>query len=344
DFAAEMIFTPDGLEQATRLEVAARHASRYLRAEVRVVHDLGCGIGADAMAFAGLDLGVRAVEVDDVTAVVAGVNLRHWPDATVTHGRAEDVGLPIGEARRHTGVWLDPARRIRGPADIHGRSRRVFSLDAISPTWGQVEAFAAQVPATGVKLSPAFPHHAIPAGAEAAWTSWGGDVVECAVWWGPLVQTAGRTATVCRAGATPVVVTEAEADHAPAPLAALTGLGGLLYEPDRAVIRAGLTGALGRLVDGHELDSGVGYVSSDQAVDVSWAHRYRVVEAMPWNVKAIRAWLRDHDVGRLTIKKRGVPLDPETVRKQLRTKGSDAATIILTRIDSQPHVIVVQAA
>lgn len=344
EFADEMLFTSDGLEQATRLQVAARHAARYLRAEVRVVHDLGCGIGADAMAFAGLDLGVRAVESDDVTAVVAGVNLRHWPDAVVTHGLAQDVPMPAGEATRHTGLWLDPARRVRGPADIHGRSRRVFSLEAISPTWRQVQDFAEAVPATGAKLSPAFPHHAVPPHTEAAWTSWGGEVVECAIWWGPLVQNVGRTATVCRPGATPVTLTEADADDAPAPLGRLDDLGSLVYEPDRAVIRAGLTGALARVVDGRELDTGVGYVTSDRAVDVSWAHRYRVLEAMPWNLKAVRAWLRDHDVGRVTIKKRGVALDPETVRKQLRPKGAGEVTLILTRIASQPHVVIVRPA
>ena len=121
-FADGMLFTPDGLEQATRFAVAARHAARYLRAEVRLVHDLGCGIGADAMAFAGLDLAVRAVDADAVTATVAGVNLRHWPAAQVVHGRAEDVGLPTGEDATHTGVWVDPARRLGGPADARGRS------------------------------------------------------------------------------------------------------------------------------------------------------------------------------------------------------------------------------
>lgn len=341
-FAAQMLFTPDGLEQATRLEVAARHASRFLKAEIRAVHDLGCGIGADAMALAGLDVTVHAVDSDDVTAVVAGVNLRHWPHADVVHGRLEDVALPQGEATRHTGLWLDPSRRVRGSADITGRTRRVFSLDAISPSWQQVQALARAVPATGAKLSPAFPHQAVPPGAEAAWTSWNGEVVECTVWWGPLVQTVGRTATVCRAGTTPVTVTEADAERASPPLPELGQLGTYLYEPDRAVIRAGLTGALAGLVDGSELDHGVGYVSSDRVVDVAWAHRYAVLEAMPWNVKAIRAWLRDHDVGTLTIKKRGVPLDPETVRHQLRPKGSQDATIVLTRIGSQPHVLVVR--
>ena len=160
----------------------------------------------------------------------------------------------------------------------------------------------------------------------------------------PLVQTAGRTATVCRVGAAPVVLVEADAEGAAAPLSGHDGLGTLVYEPDRAIIRAGLTGALARVVDGRELDSGVGYVTSDRVMDLSWAHRYRVLEAMPWNLKALRAWLRDHDVGRVTIKKRGVALDPDAVRKQLRTKGAGEATLILTRIGSQPQIIVVQPA
>lgn len=342
EFADGMLFTPDGLEQATRLEVAARHASRYLRAEVRLVHDLGCGIGSDAMALAGLDVAVRAVDSDAVTAVVAGVNLRHWPDATASHARAEDVVLPRAEAARHTGLWLDPARRVRGTADSTGRTRRVFSLDAISPPWSQVRAFASAVQATGAKLGPGFPHHAVPAGAEAQWTSWHGDVLECTVWWGPLVQTAGRTAAVCRAGLPAVVLTEADAAGAPAPLDGLGALGPHLYEADRAVIRAGLSGALAREVGGAELAPGVGYVSSSRVADVGWAHRYAVVEAMPWNVKALRAWLRDHDVGRLTIKKRGVALDPEVVRRQLRPRGSAEATLVLTRIGGQPHALVVR--
>ncbi len=343
-FADQMVFTPDGLEQATRLPVAARHAARYLRAEVRLVHDLGCGIGSDAMAFAGLDLGVRAVDADPVTAVVATLNLRHWPDAVASHARAEDVTLPEGEAARHTGLWLDPARRTRGPADITGRSRRVFSLEAMSPSWSQVLGYAAAVPATGVKLAPGFPHRAVPAGVEAQWVSWQGDVVECAVWWGPLVATPGRTATVLRATGEVVTVTEADAAGARPPSAGASVVGGLLYEPDRAVIRAGLTGALARLVDGAELSQGVGYVSTDRVVDVPWAHRYAVQAVLPWNVKAVRGWLRDRRTGRLTIKKRGVSLDPEVVRRQLRPSGEGEATIVLTRVAGQPYALVVDPA
>jgi hypothetical protein len=343
-FAGGMLFTIDGLEQATRLEVAARHAARYLRAEVRLVHDLGCGIGADALAFAGLDLAVRAVDADAVTATVAGVNLRHWPAAQVVHGRAEDVRLPTGEEARHTGVWLDPARRLGGPSDVRGRPRRVVSLDRMSPTWADVQGYAAEVPATGAKLAPAFPHAARPDGAEAQWVSWRGEVVECAVWWGPLVETVGRTAAVLRPGVDAVTLTQADAEGAEAPLGSVGEQGGFLYEPDRAVVRAGLTGALARLVGGAELDDGVGYVSAAVPLDVPWAHRYTVADAMPWNVKAVRGWLRSRGVGRLTIKKRGVALEPEAVRRQLRLSGSAEATLVLSRVAGQPVAVMVDPA
>ncbi|MBY0395036.1 MAG: hypothetical protein K2X91_01015 [Thermoleophilia bacterium] len=53
-FAQRMLFTEAGLEQATRLSVAALHAGRFARASIGWVADLGCGIGADALALAGL--------------------------------------------------------------------------------------------------------------------------------------------------------------------------------------------------------------------------------------------------------------------------------------------------
>jgi hypothetical protein len=349
EFAAGMLFTADGLEQATRLAVAARHAHRYTAAGVREVYDLGCGLGADAMAFAGLDILVRGVDADEATSRIAAVNLRHWPSARITHARAEDVRLPAGEGRRHLGVWLDPARRVTGVADIRGRTKRVFSLDAISPSWAQVRAFAEQVPATGAKLSPSFPHGAIPPGSEAQWTSWHGEVLECGVWWGPLVHTAGRTAAVCTETSTDVV-TEADAreaaDHPG--LASVHDIAQWLYEPDRAVVRAGLTGALVSAVDGAELAHGLGYVTSGTARDLRWARRFRVVEAMPFSTKHLARWLRDHGHDRVTIKKRGVTVDPDQLRRQLkmtgRGKGGSEATLVLTRAGGTQVALVVTPA
>jgi hypothetical protein len=343
-FAQGMVFTADGLEQATRLEVAAQHAQRFRAAGVHTVHDLGCGIGADAMAMAGIDLRVRAIDADEVTAAVAAVNLRHWPDSSASPGLVEEFTPPAGEGARHAGAWLDPARRTPGVADITGRTRRLFRLDSISPSWETVQAVARALPATGAKLSPAFPHAALPPGAEAQWVSYDGEVLECAVWWGPLVRTAGRTAAVLGPGRGPTVVAEEQAEAHPPTVASLGDLGPWLYEPDRALLRAGLVGAVTAATGGRELDAGVGYVSAGRSEDLPFARRYAVVEAMPFNVKALRGWLRDRGVDRLTIKKRGVSLDADALRRQLRLppKGRTEATVVITRVRSQQVVLAVQ--
>jgi len=344
EFADGMLFTADGLEQATRLEIAARHAQRFRGAGIQQVFDLGCGIGADAMAMAGLDLKVTAIEADEVTATIAGVNLRHWPGASAFIGTAEGTQLPSGEGARHTGAWLDPARRTPGVTDARGKTRRVFKLDSISPTWSTVQSIARSLPATGAKLSPSFPHAAVPAGTEAQWTSLGGEVLECAIWWGPLVSRPGRSALVIGSKGRSWTVREGDAGGA-APVASSLGqIGAWLYEPDRAVIRAGLTLALTSAVDGYELDSGVGYVTSERCVDVGYARRFTVDESMPLNVKALRAWLRDRDVGRVTIKKRGVALDADELRRQLRLSGSVEMTLVLTRVKNQQVCLIVRPA
>ncbi|MBX7558521.1 methyltransferase, partial [Streptomyces sp. tea 10] len=83
DFARHMVFTRDGVEQATRWSVAALHAQRFAQAGIEHVVDLGCGIGADSLALAALERTVTAVERDPVTAAVATVNLTGWPRARV---------------------------------------------------------------------------------------------------------------------------------------------------------------------------------------------------------------------------------------------------------------------
>ncbi|NKY08721.1 class I SAM-dependent methyltransferase, partial [Cellulomonas hominis] len=108
EFADGMLFTPAGLEQATRLVVAAQHARRYVAAGTQRVADLTCGLGADAMAFAGVGLPVLAVDADETTAALATVNLRHFPEAEVRHG--DGLALDLA-AEGVDGVYADPARR-----------------------------------------------------------------------------------------------------------------------------------------------------------------------------------------------------------------------------------------
>jgi SAM-dependent methyltransferase len=329
-----MIFTPEGLEQATRLSVAARHARRFAAAGVRRIADLGCGIGGDALAFAGLGLEVIAVEIDEATAACATVNLRRLPQARVRLGDALALDL---RAEGVDGVWADPARRS-------GSGRRVFDPEACTPPLAAVLGLRETVPALGVKVAPGISYAALPPDTRAIWVSDGGDVVEAGLWFGPLApEGPGRSALLLTAAGA-VAVTGAGPPGAPPEPAPDGPLEAFLYEPDGAVIRAGLVDHVCREVDGHLVDHAIAYVTAAHLVPTPLATAYRVLDRFPFGLKRLRAYLRGRGVGRVTIKKRGTAVDPATLRRQLDLRGREEATLVLTRVGGAQSVLVVEPA
>ncbi|HLS00996.1 MAG TPA: class I SAM-dependent methyltransferase, partial [Beutenbergiaceae bacterium] len=141
EFASHMLFTQEGLEQATRLEVAALHARRYAQSGFTRVADLGCGIGGDSLAFAALGLSVLAVEKDPMTATIAQTNLKPFPEARVIEDDAMTIDLDALEVEA---IFMDPARRTR-------RGTRVFDPAAYSPNLDAVLDLRHRYP-LGVKV------------------------------------------------------------------------------------------------------------------------------------------------------------------------------------------------
>ena len=98
------------------------------------------------------------------------------------------------------------------------------------------------------------------------------------------------------------------------------------------MIRAGLVTAVAAGVDGGLLDEQIAYVTSDPSFRTPFARGYRVLEELPYREKPLKAALRERGVGRLTIKKRGVDVVPEQLRKRLALAATRTATIVLTRV------------
>ncbi|MGQ7295430.1 THUMP-like domain-containing protein [Quadrisphaera sp. KR29] len=342
-FAAGMLLTAEGLEQATRLQVAAHHAQRFRDAGCTRVADLGCGIGGDAMALASLGLGVLAVERDEATAAVATVNLRHWPEAQVHRADVLDVVAELGRDAGVDGAWLDPARRTAA-------GRRVLDPHRASPPWSTVLDVARRVPATGAKLAPGVPRD-LAAGsglpAEVQWVSVDGDVVEAVCWFGPLARP-GRAASalVLRSpgrGGAATLLDDADLPVPPA-LASPDGVGAYLYDPDGAVVRSGLVGQVAALVGGSLLDPTIAYVTSDRLVSTPLARALAVEEVWPFGLKALRTRLRDRGVGAVEVLKRGSAVDVEQLRRSLRLAGPHRATLVLTRVAGRQHVLLCRPA
>ena len=73
-----------------------------------------------------------------------------------------------------------------------------------------------------------------------------------------------------------------------------------------------------------------------------FARGYRVLTRLPYREKPLKAALRERGIGRLTIKKRGVDVVPEQLRKRLSLQGDEEATIVLTRVAGQGTALLVE--
>jgi SAM-dependent methyltransferase len=319
-----MYFTPDGLQQATHGTVAARRAARVDAAGRTRVVDLCCGVGSDLIAFARAGLRVTGVDRDPVAAAVATANL----EALGLEGDV-DVADAVGYSTSvHDGVFIDPARRDRGG--------RVFDPDRYSPTWQHVEAL---VRAGAIaKVAPGIPHELVPDGVEAEWVSLAGRLREATLWPAGLAESMRRATVIARDGSA-AQLTGDEPDQGAPPTG---GVGQVLFEPDDAVVRAHLVGEFAALVGGWLLDPHLAYVSADEEQPTSLGSAYRVLEALPYREKALRAALRARDVGALQIKKRGIAITPEELRSRLRLRGSASATLVLTRTPHGAQALLVE--
>ncbi|MEO3808900.1 class I SAM-dependent methyltransferase [Sphaerisporangium sp. B11E5] len=332
--AAVMYFTPDGLEQATRAEVAAHRARRFGPGDR--VADACCGVGGDLLALARAGCRVDAVDRDPLTVEAARAN-------AAALGLSGLVTVTVGDAaavtpERYDALFADPGRRTTG--------RRVFDPQAYSPPWPDVLALAARARGACLKVAPGVPYEVLPPGAEAEWVSWRGEVKEAAVWTGALATASVepgpgdvvlRRATMLPSGLS-LTPDPALGDPPVGPV------GRYLYEPDGAAIRAHLVAEVAASVDGRLLDPRIAYITGDGPAVTPWASRYEVRETLPFSLKRLRAALRSRDIGTVTLKKRGSALDVERLRRDLRLSGGNSGIVVLTRIGEHPYALICEPA
>jgi hypothetical protein len=317
NFAHRMLFSTVGLEQSTRLTISSHHAARFENNAVSSLCDLGCGIGGDSLAFAGLSLRVLAVEADPVTAALAAYNLQPFDTVTVEHARAEDIDTTPFDA-----LWCDPARRsgslrLNNPADW-------------SPSLEWVISQARAQPA-GIKLAPGMDRDLIPAEMEAQWISHHGSVAEMVLWSG-ILKRPGITRSALVLSARGSAELTGSGDAADAPVGVLQDY---LVEPDGAIIRARLIGDLARNHAGVMLDESIAYFSAPQPVMTPLAQCFAIEEVVPYNLKRVKDLIARAHLKSVEIKKRGIDVDPAALRKELTLKGSGEKTLILTRAQGE---------
>jgi hypothetical protein len=322
--ADAMYFTRDALEQATS-EVVARHrAQRY--AGTDHIWDLCCGIGGDLLQLAAETSSVSALDYDPLRLRMAECNAEVYGLRERIHFEEQDI--VAWKPPPHATIFFDPGRRHSG--------RRIHRPDFYQPPLSIVERWLPHADGIGVKTAPGIDYEALPAKPdEVEVISLRGEVKEAVLWFGRLAHS-GRRATLLPSGATlvgstapPIPVMEPQA---------------YLYEPDGAVIRAHLVEQLAVELGATKIDEDIAFLTTPERVETSFARAFQVDELMPFNLKRLRQWLRERRIGQVVVKKRGSPIDPQALERQLRLQGDRSAVLILTHVMGRPSVVVCDVA
>ena len=318
--ADRMWFSTKGLEQATSEAVAVHKSARFSGK----VQDFCCGIGADSLA-----LGMRGCDVTSVDLSPVCCRMTEWNAAAYeVSDRVKPVCRDIGEFTSHDGLLhIDPDRR---PGADGKRMRRVEDCEPGLPVLLElIEQFRGGA----IKLSPASNFGGKFSDCEIELVSLDGECREATVWFGELAGPAPFRATVLPSGET----------LAAEPLAAWTNVGELatwIYDPDPAIVRAGLVDVLAERLGLHRLDDTEEYLTGDSLVDSPFVRPFEVLENLPNNDRDIRRAFGRHEFGQAEIKCRHVPIQAEVVRRKLPMKGQGVGTLIYTRQTGRTKVVV----
>jgi hypothetical protein len=324
-----MFFTDRSLQQATSELVARWKAERFFSlaadASSPFWADLCCGVGGDLLSLAAIRPTV-GVERDEVLATLAHANLAAAGRMSSTV-RCEDVRQT---SLAEFAAWhIDPDRRTpRG---------RIAQPALAEPGIEVIEMLLASNSLGAVKLAPAArPPERWTRQCELEWISEHGECKQQVAWFGRLARNPGvRTATILRRDRPPRIVIE---KYGARPLVENV-VRRFIFEPDAAVLAAGLAGEFAAEHGLTALGSDAGYLTGDRKIRDPALADFEVVEVAPFDRKRLKAMLRARGIGGLEIKTRGIQADIERLQRELRGATDEPGVLLLCPIGGKATAI-----
>jgi len=312
--ADRMFFTPTSLEQSTDEPIAKYKSGKFPRDHA--VADLCCGIGGDLLALGGRTA-TTGVDAGAEVALLAAENCRRLGLSTTSVRCGEATEFPL----ESVGAWhIDPDRRPDGS--------RTSQLAFGSPDGEAIARMLSRQETAAIKLAPAatWPQEWDVANTF-EWIQSRGECRQQVAWLGEFADHRRVIATVVDADG---VAASFDGDTATASVVA-SRVGRFCYEPAAAVIAAHLTDALAAHCDCQRVAHQIAYLTSDNEVHHPLLSAFEVLDCLPFDHKQLRGYFRQHGIGHLEVKKRGVPCNPAQLQKQLAAKhGEAAATLIIS--------------
>ncbi len=334
-YACEAIVYPNRLctEQCSSEATAVRKAALAGELGARRIADLSGGLGVDAWAFSRVAEAVLYNEMNPALARAARDNFAALGAGNIQVRNAEITPVTLGEVLgdfRPDLLYLDPARRA---AD----GRKLFRLEDCSPpVLPLLPALLAAAPRVLLKLSPmadiTLLARALGCVREVLVVGAEGECKELLF----LLEAgyAGEYAIrVSDGGAEFCFTPSGEAEAIPRSPDGPGALGGLLYEPGRALAKAGafklLSSRFGLRKAGRSTQL---YFADSEDVTLAGLGKYfRIDSVLPMGNAAFRTLRKDCPQAEVTA--RNLPLTSEALRRKIGCASGAAVHIFGLRID-----------
>ena len=344
------------LEQSTAQDIGRWKAALW--PHEGSVNDLCCGMGGDSF-FLPAGLKITGVDLDENRLAMYRHNLQAFgKDVSTKCADVREVAgnnVPTGSNSADF-FTIDPARRA-----IEGENQR--DLRNLTPTLEEVVEISKHYKGGMAKLPPGYPPAEIPDSTEILYLGGHSDCRECLVLFGELVKHPDtvRAVIVDKAGNTEAEWTRKRdrtletldeelqekldrndslegkdrtyrtaTSRSDLPLGEI---GKYIAEPAPVLIRSRLfsDAALAHDPSAHLISEGIAYVSSDKPLPAPAFTSYEILAHAEIATGAVRSMLKEHDIGKITLKLRGVKLDPDAETKRLKPKGKNSAILFYTR-------------
>jgi len=297
-FSKPVFTCGDGLRFATP-EVVAKYRAGRLKCSV--LADISCGIGGQAVCFAEECNRVYGVDIDGERLECARRNAGVYGVDNITFIEGDALSPQVVEQVADADIiFSDPAR----PAE-----EDVRQTDSLRPGIPMVmEAYRDVTDSFAFEAPPQMPPERIDFDCEREYLSVDGQLNRLTLYFGPLKR-CERSAVVLKGGRhyrlesgvdAPVVIPEVDEPRVYA------------FEPDPAVVKAGLlgelAGGLGGKVELVRIDARRSLLTSDVLLEsLFFKHRYRVLDRVPLDCRKVNRSLMGHGMGKAVIRFRIAP-------------------------------------
>lgn len=334
------IWTAKLLEQASD-ETVSEYTANQFPAETQVV-DVCCGGGADSIALARKGALEGSYDVSELACALATANLQlHGFEPNVVQMDVTKGSITKGSQATDLFCNIDPDRRPM-------TGQRTTLLDFVEPNVAYLERAIQTHPGGSIKLAPATDAEALSTASIAReWISHRNSLRQQRIWWGiqsapgdkyrPQVKIATRLLSTVEGGCQEVHFSRTTSEIAQdfEDVVFTDEFSAFVADPDPSIRAAGLNASFALHCNAHIVGGQHGYITGDKPFAFPGMRVFQILECSSIDLKRLRKLCRNHDVGKLTIKKRGVQFDADKLLKHLPASGSNSAWLFMVRTNKR---------